>query len=283
LDNAPSATLTAEEIRIAPCRQLSDFHAAEAVQDAVWQGGPQEVVPYHIMIAIADSGGTVIGAWEQERMVGMALSFVVWENGKPHHYSHLLGVLPAYRRHNVGMRLKLAQREFVLAQGMRMITWTFDPLESVNAFLNFAKLGVVSRTYKTNYYGLLSDQLNQGLPSDRLLVEWHLDSSRVSTCAGGQPYCPALNGTEVLLVSVDAAGLPSTVNSACNTGGNACLIEIPASIQQLKTGNASAALAWRLATREAFTSAFGAGYAAAGYRPPHLHRPDCGCYLLERA
>ena len=89
-------------------------------------------------------------------------------------------MLPEYRRWGVGWRLKMAQRDAVLAQGLERITWTFDPLESANAHLNFAKLGVISDTYLPDFYGAMPEALNAGLPSDRLLVAWLL----------ARPACP---------------------------------------------------------------------------------------------
>src|SRR3970282_1162763 len=95
------------------------------------------------------------------------------------HCSHMLAVLPEYRDQKIGYRLKLAQREAVHEQAVRLITWTYDPLESRNANLNINRLGGIVRTYKRNHYGEMQDGLNAGLPSDRLLVEWWITSNRV--------------------------------------------------------------------------------------------------------
>lgn len=270
-----------QEIRIAPCERMSDFRAMEDLQQAVWRGELRDVVPSHMLLAIAHNGGTVFGAWDEDKLIGMAVSIVAWGTGGPYHYSHLLGVLPSHRNSNVGLRLKKAQRDYVLSQGMRVITWTFDPLESTNAFLNFSKLGTISRTYKPDYYGVLTEQINQGLPSDRLIVEWHLDAARVrSVCRSDDPFVPPLCGTEEFLTRMDINGLPRT--SALTGDAASWLIEIPADIQHLKSTDAAAALSWRMAVREAFTAAFEKGYTAAGYRPPRCHRPESGCYILSR-
>ena len=272
------------DIRIAMCESVAECHACENLQTAVWGGSEREIIPYDILRAIAHAGGTVLGAWHGERIVGMALSFVAWGAGGAYHHSHLLGVLPEYRRWGVGWRLKMAQRDFVLAQGLETITWTFDPLESANAHLNFAKLGVISQTYLPDFYGAMPEALNADLPSDRLLVEWHLRIphvlGRLATAQFGTSALPLVSAE-----SFDAAYLLRMSDNGSpdepGEGSPARLrIEIPADIQAIKATDPARALAWRMATRAAFTAAFAGGYRATDYRAPRFHRPECGCYLL---
>jgi predicted GNAT superfamily acetyltransferase len=277
-------------IRIAMCETIADLHACEDLQVAVWGGGERETTPYDIMRAILHAGGTVLGAWDGERLVGMALSIVAWGAAGAYHHSHLLGVLPEYRQWNVGMRLKLAQREFVLAQGLELITWTFDPLESANAHLNFAKLGVVSDTYLPDFYGLMPETLNADLPSDRLLVEWRLNAPHVL----GRLATGMANATLGALVPPDVYNAPFALRMADDGfpqvppppdfgeghGVGRLRIEIPGSIQAIKASDPARALAWRMATRAALTDTLAAGYLVTDYRAPRFHRPKCGCYLL---
>jgi chorismate synthase len=282
----------APDIRIAMCESVADYHACEDLQVVVWGGGEREITPYDIMRAIVHAGGTVLGAWDAQRLVGMALSFVAWDVDGAYHHSHLLAVLPETRHHNVGMRLKLAQRAFVLAQGLDRITWTFDPLQSANAHLNFAKLGVVSAVYLPDFYGTMPEILNAGLPSDRLLVAWYLDAPHVlgrlsASTVGvglGPLVAPAIYDAPFLLRMEDDGGpqrngLPSHATEDRTV--RRCRIEIPANIQALKSHDPALALVWRLATREAFVDAFAAGYRVTDYRAPRFHRPECGCYLLS--
>jgi predicted GNAT superfamily acetyltransferase len=272
-------------IRVAMCETVAELHACEDLQVAVWGGGEREITPYDIMRAILHAGGTVLGAWDGDQLVGMALSIVAWSGAGAYHHSHLLGVLPEYRRYNVGMRLKLAQRDFVLAQGLNLIMWTFDPLESANAHLNFAKLGVVSDTYLPDFYGAMPEALNAGLPSDRLLVEWRLDAphvlGRLATGAAATPLgalvTPEVYDAPFLLRMADDG---SPIAAAPDRGVTRVRIEVPASIQDVKVRDPRQALAWRLATRAAFVGAFSAGYLATDYRAPRFHRPACGCYVL---
>ena len=271
---------------------MADFHACEDVQFAVWGGSEREIVPYDILRAIAHAGGTVVGAWAGERMVGMALSFVAWGASGAYHHSHLLGVLPEYRRWGVGGRLKLVQRDFVLAQGLNLMTWTFDPLESANAHLNFAKLGVVSRTYLPDFYGAMPEALNVGLPSDRLLIEWRLDTphvlGRLATAESSATFGPlvsaeSLDAPYALRMGEDGGPERRPSPAAAGEAGHRdrLRIEIPASIQAIKAADPARALAWRLASRTAFTDALARGYLIADYRAPRFHRPECGCYLLS--
>jgi chorismate synthase len=282
---------SAPDIRIAMCETVADYHACEDLQVVVWGGGEREITPYDIMRAIVHAGGTVLGARDGERLVGMALSIVAWDADGAYHHSHLLAVLPEFRRHNVGMRLKLAQRAFVLAQGLNRITWTFDPLQSANAHLNFAKLGVLSDAYLPDFYGTMPEILNAGLPSDRLLVAWHLDAPHVlgrlsanTVGVGLGPLVPPAIYDAPFLLRMREDGGPERIDLPSHGAEGQivrrCRIEIPADIQALKSHNPAQALAWRMATRTAFIDAFAAGYRAVDYRAPRHHRPECGCYLL---
>ena len=201
---------TPPDLRIAMCETVADCHACEDLQTAVWGGSEREIIPYDILRAIGHAGGTVLGAWDGARIVGMALSFVAWSAEGAYHHSHLLGVLPEYRRWGVGWRLKMAQRDAVLAQGLERITWTFDPLESANAHLNFAKLGVISDTYLPDFYGAMPEALNAGLPSDRLLVAWLLRAPHVlGRLANAQSGMSGMSGMSALpLVSAESFDAP---------------------------------------------------------------------------
>lgn len=279
------------DLRIAMCESVAECHSCEDLQAAVWGGGEREIIPYDILRAIGHAGGTVLGAWDGARIVGMALSFVAWGAEGAYHHSHLLGVLPEYRRWGVGWRLKMAQRDAVLAQGLEQITWTFDPLESANAHLNFAKLGVVSQTYLPDFYGAMPEALNADLPSDRLLVAWLLRAphvlGRLANAQSGMSALPLVSAESFdapYLLRMGDDGYPEIAPSptAVGEGGTSRLrIEIPADFQSIKAAAPARALAWRMATRAAFTDALARGYRVTDYRAPRFHRPECGCYLLS--
>ncbi len=176
----PTAEL---KIYIRKVEDLSEFRAAELLQKEVWGSGDLDVVPCTEMIAVRDVGGAVIGAFDRaenrESLVGFVYGFVGLEAGQLTIHSHLAAVKPSYRGLNLGYRLKLAQRELALSQGIDRITWTFDPLQSLNAHFNFRKLGVVADQYKINYYGEEPSALLRAIETDRLWVSWWLNSDRV--------------------------------------------------------------------------------------------------------
>ncbi|HUB29385.1 MAG TPA: GNAT family N-acetyltransferase [Terracidiphilus sp.] len=154
-----------------------------------------EVIPRKTFYLGQKIGGQVIGAFDTElpgseangnaeSLVGFAMSLpgVKTGNGQPSPYlhSHMLAVRPAYRNRGLGAQLKLQQRLEALSRKFSLMEWTFDPLEIKNAYLNIHKLGAIVRRYYVNFYGVSSSRLQGGLPTDRLVAEWHLGSRWVA-------------------------------------------------------------------------------------------------------
>ncbi|MFZ0747874.1 MAG: GNAT family N-acetyltransferase, partial [Pyrinomonadaceae bacterium] len=166
----------------------------ETLQKEVWQSDDRDVVPLNILAATREVGAILLGAFDGPALVGFAYSFVGREKDRLVHHSHMLAVTPSHRNLNLGYRLKLAQRDRALAQGIDTMTWTFDPLQSLNAHFNFAKLGVLADTYKVNFYGETTSGflLQIGMGTDRLWVTWRLDSRRVRgrILEGSRPSTP---------------------------------------------------------------------------------------------
>ena len=131
----------------------SELREVETLQKEVWQSEDRDVVPLNILAATRAVGAILLGAFDGPALVGFAYSFVGREDERLIHHSHMLAVTPLHRNLNLGYRLKLAQRDRALAQGIDRMTWTFDPLQSLNAHFNFAKLGVIADTYNINFYG----------------------------------------------------------------------------------------------------------------------------------
>ena len=191
----------------------------------------------------------------------------------------MAGVHPDYRDRGLGYSLKLAQREHVLAQGIDLITWTFDPLETRNATLNFHKLGAVCNTYIPNLYGEMRDGLNAGLPSDRFQVDWWIASERVAQRLAGTPLQlpPRGGGPERIADLVDiAAALPSDPPPS-EGGAGGGLIAIPTDFQSLKAADIEQARALRLRTRSLFEAAFASGYCVTDF----FVDGEQGYYLIE--
>lgn len=236
-----------------------EYRAAEELQIDAWGFRDRDVVPLNQMRAAKEVGGVVIGAFDGPDLVGFVYGFVGLEQGSSVMHSHMLAVKPSYRGRNLGYQLKLAQREFTLKQGIGGITWTFDPLQSLNAYLNFRRLGVFAERYIVDFYGPSASSLHQ-LGTDRLWVYWPIESRRVrQRLEGCGAWEPALSEELEPLVrclesNSPARSLPELDLSAPVT------IEIPGDISEVQRGNMQLAQDWRDVTRDAFLEAFRYGY-----------------------
>jgi predicted GNAT superfamily acetyltransferase len=260
---------------------VSDLRAVEVLQKEVWGCADLDVAPLTILLASKEVGATLIGAYDGERLVGFVYGFPGYEDNHATHHSHMLAVLPDYRSHQLGFKLKLAQRERVLAQGINRISWTFDPLQSLNAHLNFSKLGVIADRYRINFYGEATSSFLHQLGTDRLWVTWILDSQRVrERLAHERPsVAPDSPGT---MIRVKPAGAPEKCEPADLLGHENLSIEVPLDINGLQRTKPQLAVQWREATRWAFTQALELGYLVEDfYARRHDVRP-AGVYLLTR-
>ncbi|MBK8770763.1 MAG: GNAT family N-acetyltransferase [Rhizobiales bacterium] len=221
---------------------LGEFLAAEALQRTVWGEGDKED-PADLMMVIQSEGGLVAGAFSGDELVGYVFGFPARETHVQH--SHRLAVHPKARGAGLAVRLKFFQRSWCLSHGITLVRWTFDPLRHANAHLNMARLGARASTYYTDYYGAMQG-INAGLPSDRLLAEWHLQDAHVDGLARGDT--PSATGLERLT--------------------------IPRDLDQLLKDDPSLALSERLRVRNALQAQFAAGREIRGYDPVAC------CYLL---
>jgi predicted GNAT superfamily acetyltransferase len=263
---------------------VSELRAVEALQKEVWGSDDLDVVPLTLLVASRAVGATLIGAYDEESLIGFVYGFTGYEHGQVTHHSHMLAVSPAYRKHKLGFKLKLAQRERVLAQGITRITWTFDPLQSLNAHLNFGKLGVVSDKYKTNFYGDATSSFLHQIGTDRLWVTWLLDSPRVrerlqTTAIKNQPLIGAED--EITLVRVSVGCVPERHNSFEIFDRQRLAIEIPWDINILQRREPRLALEWREATRSAFRKALDAKYLVEDFGSVTRNDQRIGVYLLS--
>jgi predicted GNAT superfamily acetyltransferase len=180
-----------QQVRIAPLRTFAEFERCVELQLAVWGYSDGDLIPKRVFIVASAIGGQVLGAFDtskagNEAVVGFAMALPGYRDGQAYLHSHMLAVLPEYRNHGLGRRLKLAQRDDALARGIARMEWTFDPLEIKNAHLNIARLGAIVRRYKRDFYGPSTSPLQGGLPTDRLVAEWWLGSARVRGALGEQ-------------------------------------------------------------------------------------------------
>lgn len=173
--------MSGDSVVIHKCHQLHEMQACVALQKEVWNFSDADLVPLRMFVVAEKVGGQVIAAFAENEMIGFALSVPGFRPGHSYLHSHMLAVRKQYQNGGVGRRLKLFQREDAMARGFDLIEWTFDPLEIKNAYLNIAKLGAIARRYSVNQYGHSSSPLQGGLPTDRLVAEWWLQSKRVET------------------------------------------------------------------------------------------------------
>ena len=267
-------------IEIRDITSIDDIRAVEELQKVVWGIPDIEVVPLTQLTAAIHSGGTLIGAFEAEEAVGFAYGFAGYERGRAVHHSHMLAVKTEYRKHDLGFRLKLAQRDRVLQQGIELMTWTFDPLQSMNAHFNFSKLGVFADTYFADFYGSEATSFLHQTGTDRLWVTWPLAQHRVEEKIEGKnnqsehPYLKCL-------VESDKKDRPIVNDQNFFSNGDSIAIEIPFSINELKDRDRSLAIEWRKATREAFVRALESGYIVEDFaRGPVKGSP--GRYILSK-
>ena len=243
---------------------FEDFHRAELIQRDVWGiTDNTEIVPKDMLIIAQKSGGLLLGAFNPAGdMIGMLFGFLGRApDGHWKHCSHMMGVLSDYRKAGVGEALKAFQRQYVLSQGLDLITWTVNPLEGVNASLNFGKLGAVCRHYIPNAYGVMTDALNLGLPSDRFEVEWWIGSPRVEqrllqktvglTLAAFQ-RC----GAQFVNRTIPQSGYRLPGDSNLSLSAPLLLVEVPADFQFIKTLSLNLALEWINQVRLIFETSF---------------------------
>ena len=283
------------EFEIRPLHTLTDFRAVEDLQRAAWGSDDLDIVPLHLLLTMAKNGGLALGAFSGDQLIGFVLGFLgAGEHRygpeapvavKLKHCSHELGVLPQWQSQGVGFALKVAQREAVRNQGLRLITWTYDPLESKNARLNIAKLGAVCNTYIRNQYGELRDDLNLGLATDRFQVDWWIASQHVEQQLIRQPASLAdyLDEGVAILNSViwTDRDLPVCLEPIGPLPPDRFLVEFPADFQAIKRTDNALAIAWRLHLRSICETAFANGFTVVDY----VHEPGSHArsfYLLQK-
>ncbi len=264
------------DVIIRPVQSMAEYTAAEDIQRVTWCMSELEIIPAHALHAMHHNGASLLGAFDGERMVGFAFAILATYEDDVHRidhvaaarlkmYSVVAGVLPEYQSHDVGYRLKMAQRDFALRIGVRLITWTYDPLESRNGRFNVGKLGAVCHTYHREFHGEMSG-INAGLATDRFEVEWWVTTPRVQSRAT-QRWKPlkldaVMAGGAVLVneATFNAAGLPVPPLNYVSLPSNLMLVEIPADFQAVKRLDFGLARRWRDHTRHLFEELFHSGF-----------------------
>ena len=248
-----------------------EMSSVEDLQRVVWPGSETIVVPAHVFITAVHNGGLVIGAFENDQIIGFVFGFPGLDSTpdgpRPKHCSHMMGIHPDYRDSGVGFALKRAQWQLVRHQGLDHVTWTYDPLLSRNARLNIAKLGAVCNSYRRSEYGEMRDGLNAGLPSDRFQVDWWINTRRVDRRLSKRARRPLklenfakADLQPLYSVHFETESLPRPPEHFSPLEGRLALAEIPADFIALKDADLLLARDWRFFSREVFETAFASGY-----------------------
>jgi predicted GNAT superfamily acetyltransferase len=236
---------------------IEDIKSIQSIEQQVWQSNP---TPVHQTYTSSKNGGFVLGGYIDNKLAGFQYSFPGYKDGKTYLCSHMLGILPDYQKSGLGKELKLAQKQLALELGYSLIVWTYDPLESVNAYLNLHKLKGIGATYLENYYGSMDDTLNHGLPSDRFLVEWWIQSSYLQS--EHAPHYDIPNDSSVK-TTLNSKGFPVIIKeNFLNKNNDYLFFPIPDHIQEIKKQDPELAFEWRIITRKWFQESLREGYSA---------------------
>jgi len=259
------ATGVSSEVRGFRFRKLEkpeEFRQLGEVHRAVWG---DEGVPVTLQRALQDNGGLVLGAFADIYLAGFALSLIGWDGTTLYHYSHATAVRPEYQNHQLGFRLKAFQRDEVMKLGLSEVRWTFDPLQSRNAWLNVRRLGGRPDRYYIHYYGQMPDTINREMETDRVRLRWEIASPHVEArLAGTLPTAEEdrarwARSTAIVETEVGDKGLRQPTVVAEPNGGPAHL-EIPFDLAAVREHEPGVLRTWRHAVRDGFRAAFDLGY-----------------------
>lgn len=293
-------------VTIRDLQSFEDLRQVEEVEREVWGLSDLDTTPLTLAIATMEAGSIWVGAFDGARLVGFAFAFLGTEHGQLIVHSHMLAVREPYRNSLLGYKLKLAQRERVLAlrindgrntdmrngdaraNELRIheMTWTFDPLQSRNAHLNFAKLGVVSESYKVDFYGPQTSSVLHRNGTDRLWVTWPLASRRVQDrLQGRDSRAETLDALSTLtpLVQFNGDGSPVCTDLDAALSRQRIAIEIPSDIALVERKDPTLAREWRQQTRRAFIAALNTGFFVVEFCRTVRGQQGPGVYLLEKA
>ena len=242
--------MSAPAVEIRELKTTDEFRDAVILQQVIWGFDDIELLPVRLFVVASKIGGQSLGAWHGDRMIGFALAIPgLKPGGHSYLHSHIAGVLPDYRNHGIGRRLKLRQREDAIARGIDLIEWTFDPLEVKNAYFNIERLGAVVRRFVRNQYGVTTSHLHGGLPTDRCIAEWWIQTDRVRKIVAGEE---------------------------CDRPAAVARVPVPVEIARLRTSDPNRAKEIQAGVSAGFEEYLGRGLVAAGME----RSPEHGTYLF---
>ncbi|MFT9816948.1 GNAT family N-acetyltransferase [Lysinibacillus sp. NPDC056185] len=248
-----------ERVRIQKIMAPTEIAEVQILNESIWGS---QAIPSHQLLAAVQNGGLILGAYLDEKLIGFNYCFVGCRHGKIYLHSHMIGVEKTYREQGVGELLKHAQQEYAKEHGFQLVIWLFDPLEACMANLSFLKLNAFSFQYENDYYGPLKDDFNDGLPSDRIVVEWWIERDRVEDSLdeleeeadGIVPWSLTVDGLPVLDIDGEFQQEQSYYKDAY-------LLPIPQFSQKMKVESPRLAEDWRYKVRTILTTLFEQNYA----------------------
>jgi chorismate synthase len=271
----------AASLQIRAAHARADYDACVRLQREVWGLSDLEITSAIQLIATVHAGGLLLVAEAPgDGIVGFSYGFAGWSDGAPHLHSDMLAVRPSWRGKGVGLRLKWAQRDGALARGLRLVTWTFDPMRAKNARLNLRRLGAIAREFLPDFYGRTSSKLHHGLATDRLLARWELASPRVKRLAARTPDpAPDRRSARINDVRVQA-GLPLSSDPRLGLDAPRLLLQIPADWDKVCRADAALAREWQAIVRRSLEACFARGYVALDLVA--TREATTASYVLER-
>jgi predicted GNAT superfamily acetyltransferase len=268
---------------IRPFRTIQDFRDCVVLQEETWGHGFSERVAPAILKVAQILGGVSAGAYDDTgSLVGFVFGMTGVRDGEVVHWSDMLAVRRGIRDTGLGTRLKVYQRDVLLERGVTKMFWTFDPLQSRNAYLNFSKLGIVVREYVQDMYGQTDSPLHRGIGTDRLIALWLMDSERVARRVRGDERGPTAEragaGPAALSELSDTSDLVRPGEPDLTLDAPEILVAVPLDISEIMAASMDLAVAWREATRAALTHYLGRGYEVREF----LRGQRTSNYLLTR-
>ena len=258
---------------------LEEFQRCVDIQKEVWGfDDPYDIVPLPLLVVSERNDGIVLGAFEGSEMIGFVYSLPGTHKGQKVQWSHMLAVVSSLRNTDIGYKLKLAQYESAREMGYDVLEWTYDPLESKNAYFNLHKLGCIAKEYEINIYGITSSPLHSGTPTDRLIAHWPIPPLKKEVPAFSSiPQDDSLISKthfENDALMIDDVRLDLTAEYL--------FLEIPSDMQKLKTVSPEAPLQWRLQTRKAFEHYLHHGYVVYSFLNFRDESPRRSFYVFKR-
>ncbi|WP_155593257.1 GNAT family N-acetyltransferase [Lysinibacillus cavernae] len=266
-----------EKVRIRKVMTPIEIAEVQKLNAEIWGS---QAIPSHQLLAAVQNGGLIVGAYLEEKLIGFNYCFVGYRNREIYFHSHMIGVEKAYREQGVGELLKHTQQEYAKENGFQLVRWLIEPLESRLANLAFLKLNAISYQYDNDYYGSLHDDFNEGLPSDRLVVEWWIERDQMADSLDELEEI----AEEIVPWTLTVDGLPvldvdNVFQMEHAYYKDAYLVPIPQYLQKIKIESPKLAEDWRYKIRTILTTLFNHGYAIVRIKkhPEYVHS-----YLLVR-